>query len=54
VLLEQIFVVDGETPVKKVVEAAAKDAGAPIALKGFVRMALGEGVDRTAEAAQDA
>jgi elongation factor Ts len=46
VLLEQIFVVDGETRVGKVVEAAAKEAGAPIKVAGFVRYALGEGIDR--------
>ncbi len=46
VLLEQTFVIDGESRVRKAVEAAAKDAGAPIAVKGFVRYALGEGIER--------
>jgi elongation factor Ts len=46
VLLEQIFVVDGESRVGKVVEAAAKAAGKPIRVAGFVRFALGEGVER--------
>jgi elongation factor Ts len=46
VLLEQIFVVDGETRVAKVIEAAAKELGAPITIAGFVRFALGEGIDR--------
>jgi elongation factor Ts len=46
VLLEQIFVVDGETKVAKVVEAAGKAAGAPIEITGFVRFALGEGIER--------
>ena len=46
VLLEQIFVIDGETRVGKVIEAAAKEAGAPIRLAGFVLFVLGEGVDR--------
>jgi elongation factor Ts len=46
VLLEQIFVVDQETRIAKVVENAAKDAGAPIRVTGFVRFALGEGIDR--------
>jgi elongation factor Ts len=46
VLLEQIFVVDGETRVSKVVEAAAKQLGAPIRVAGFVRFALGEGIDK--------
>ena len=44
VLLEQVFVIDGETRVGKIVEAAAKEAGAPIRVAGFVRFALGEGV----------
>ena len=47
VLLEQVFVIDGETPDRrKVVEAAAKSAGAPIRVAGFVRFALGEGIER--------
>ena len=46
VLLEQIFVVDQETRIAKVVEAAAKEAGAPIRLAGFVRFSLGEGIER--------
>ena len=46
VLLEQIFVVDGESRVSQVVAAAAKEAGKPIAITGFVRMALGEGVEK--------
>jgi elongation factor Ts len=46
VLLEQVFVIDGERRVGKVVEAAAKEAGAPIRVAGFVRFALGEGIER--------
>ena len=46
VLLEQIFVVDGESRVSKVVEAAAKTAGKPVRVAGFVRFALGEGVEK--------
>jgi len=46
VLLEQVFVVDGETRVSKVVEAAAKEAGKAIKVTGFVRMQLGEGIDK--------
>jgi elongation factor Ts len=44
--LEQIFVVDGESRVAKVVEAAAKAAGKPIRVTGFVRFQLGEGGER--------
>src|SRR3546814_9116163 len=46
VLLEQVFVIDGETQVGKAVEKAAKDAGAPIEVTGFVRFQLGEGVEK--------
>ncbi len=49
VLLEQVFVVDGETKISKVLENAAKDVGAPVAVTGFVRFALGEGIERKEE-----
>jgi len=49
VLLEQTFVVDGENTVGKAVEAAAKDIGSQIAVKGFVRYGLGEGIERKEE-----
>ena len=46
VLLSQVFVIDGETKVEQAIKNAEKDAGAPIVLKGFVRMALGEGIEK--------
>jgi elongation factor Ts len=46
VLLEQIFVIDGESRIAKVVEAVAKEIGAPIAIASFVRFALGEGIEK--------
>ncbi len=46
VLFEQTFVIDGETKVGKVLENAAGDLGAPIRVSGFVRFALGEGVEK--------
>ncbi len=46
VLLEQTFVIDGETEVSKVIENAAKDAGTPITLKSFSRFNLGEGIEK--------
>jgi elongation factor Ts len=49
VLLEQVFVIDGETRISAVIENAGKAIGAPISLAGFVRLELGEGVDRTSE-----
>lgn len=49
VLLEQTFVIDGETQVGKAVEKAAKDAGAPIEVTGFARFQLGEGIEKKAD-----
>jgi elongation factor Ts len=46
VLLQQVFVIDGETPVGKVVQNAAKDVGAPVTVTGFIRFAVGEGIDK--------
>ncbi|MBK1663293.1 elongation factor Ts [Rhodospirillum rubrum] len=46
VLTEQIFVIDGETKIAKVLEKAGKDLGAPIELGGFVRFQLGEGIEK--------
>ncbi len=49
VLLEQVFVIDGETKVAKVIENAARQIGAPIEFAGFARLELGDGVEKTAE-----
>jgi elongation factor Ts len=46
VLLEQVSVIDQETRIAKVVEQIGKEVGAPVKLKGFVRFALGEGIDK--------
>jgi elongation factor Ts len=46
VLEEQTFVIDGKTKVADAVAAAAKDAGSPIAIAGFVRFELGEGIEK--------
>ncbi len=48
-LLDQTFVIDGETKVSNAVEAAAKDAGGAIKVAGFIRFALGEGVEKKEE-----
>lgn len=45
-LLEQPFVHDGSKTVAQAVKAAEAEAGAPIELMGFVRLALGEGVEK--------
>ena len=46
VLLAQAFVHDPDLTVEKALDAAEKDAGAPIRITGFYRFALGEGIDR--------
>jgi len=47
VLTEQLYVVDGESRVKDVIEKASKTLGAPVKLAGFVRYQLGEGIEKT-------
>ena len=49
VLLEQTFVIDGETKVAKAVEAVAGEIGAPVSVAGFRRYALGEGIEKKDE-----
>jgi elongation factor Ts len=49
VLLEQAFVMDGKTKVAKVVDDAATQVGAPVRLAGYLRFALGEGIEKKSE-----
>jgi elongation factor Ts len=46
VLLDQIFVVDGETRISALLEKAGKDLGAPVAITGYARLQLGEGIEK--------
>jgi elongation factor Ts len=46
VLTSQVFVIDGETPVSKVIENVATDLGTPIKVVAFARFAVGEGIDK--------
>jgi elongation factor Ts len=46
VLLEQVYVVDGESRVKDVIAKTAKELGVPVALTAFRRYALGEGIEK--------
>ena len=46
VLNEQVFVIDGENRVKAVIANLAKELGTDIALKGFVRYQLGDGIEK--------
>jgi len=49
VLLHQTFVIDGETKISDVIAKAAKDAGAEIELVSYVRLELGEGIEKKEE-----
>ncbi|HMS45855.1 MAG TPA: translation elongation factor Ts, partial [Alphaproteobacteria bacterium] len=46
VLLEQVYVVDGKTKISKLLEDLAAKLKTPIKIAGFVRMALGEGIEK--------
>ena len=46
VLLQQAFIMDPDKTVEAFVKAAEKDVGAPITVVGFVRFALGEGIQK--------
>lgn len=46
VLLEQMFVVDQKIKIAKLLDQASKTVGASIRIDGFVRFALGEGIER--------
>ena len=46
VLLEQTFVIDGESKISKAVETLAGEIGAPVSITGFHRFMLGEGIEK--------
>ena len=46
VLLEQTWIIDGESRVKAVLESLAGELGTPVTVTGFVRYQLGEGIER--------
>lgn len=46
VLLEQTFVLDGQTKVSDVVAQASKELGSPVKLAGYVKYTLGEGIEK--------
>lgn len=48
-LLEQAFIKDEDLTVKKYVETAAKEIGADITIKRFVRFETGEGIEKKSE-----
>jgi elongation factor Ts len=46
VLMQQTFVIDGETQIAKLIEKASKDLGTPVEVEGFVRFQVGEGIEK--------
>nr|MBA3812180.1 translation elongation factor Ts [Caulobacteraceae bacterium] len=46
VLLKQAYVRNPDQTIEQLVGETAKSVGAPVTVKGFVRFALGEGVDK--------
>jgi elongation factor Ts len=46
VLLHQIFVIDQETTVAKVIEKCSKELGTPVEIDGYVRFQVGEGIEK--------
>ena len=49
VLGEQIYVIDGENKVNRVIELASKEINVPIRISGFKRFELGEGIEKREE-----
>jgi elongation factor Ts len=47
VLLKQPFVMNPDQTIEQLIAETAKDVGSPVTVKGFVRFALGEGVEKT-------
>ena len=48
-LLSQVFVMDGERTIEQVLKDAEAEVGAPVELAGYVRMQLGEGIEKKEE-----
>ena len=48
-LLDQTFVIDGETKISDVLANATKELGAPVSVAGFALMVLGEGIEKKEE-----
>ena len=46
VLLEQTYVLDGESKVSKIIDDAAKEHGKSVKLTGYIRFQLGEGIEK--------
>ena len=49
VLMEQTFVVDGESKISSVLENIGKEVGSSVKIAGYVRYELGEGVEKNVD-----
>jgi elongation factor Ts len=49
VLLKQAFVMNPDQTIEQLLAQAGKDLGAPVKMTGFIRLALGEGVEKPTE-----
>lgn len=45
-LLSQVFVIDNETRIEKLLEQKSKEFGAPVKIANFARFELGEGIEK--------
>jgi elongation factor Ts len=45
VLMEQIFVIDGKTKIKDLLEIESKSLGSPVSISKFIRFEVGEGIE---------
>ena len=45
-LVDQVYVKDGDLTIQKYVDSVAKEVGAPIKIKAFVRFETGEGMEK--------
>ena len=46
VLLEQVWVIDNETKVRKAAENLGKELGTPVEIVGFIKFVIGEGIEK--------
>ncbi len=49
VLHEQVYVIDPDKKIKDVIAEASKELGTPVKITGFIRYALGEGIEKKEE-----
>ena len=46
VLLDQTFVIDGKTKISELIDNLAKELGTSVSLKNYVRLEIGEGIEK--------